>query len=285
MSSTNPPRVFTFPEAQTICLKAFNYVLNFAKGIHVWVPSAGFAQPITEFETLISKIQHATGPFLTQAEYDGYLKPLLDKIVLWRPEVANQLLKFWDAQIKVGKIATADTSKPQYNPMAKAINAIEEMAQASAIYLRATDKVVQYPKERLFLYALFHSHVLRTESIEYAIRKDFEALINQFNLQTQYDICEIFSVGSKIQNGPSSFSTDARAIRDAFGHFQYKITDVGTSWEIEFLTTRPGFVYNKKFTATEFLTLMENTDLLYKSILYLIWLYVGSAVVSNVFII
>src|SRR5579872_513324 len=281
-STSKSPRTFSFNEAQTICLKAFKYVLSFVKGIDAWVPSAGFAQPIANFETLMSKIQQTKGPFLTQTEYDVYIKPILDKIVTWRPAVANQLLKFWDAQNTVGKIAAGDPSKPQYNPMDKAIEAIEEMAEASKIYLRATDMVVKHPQERLFLYALFHSHILRTETVEYAIRKDFESIINQFNLQTKYDLYEIFSVESKVANRTGGFNTDARAIRDAFGHFQYKISNVGTSWEIEFLTTRPGFFYNKKFTANEFLTLMENTDLLYKSILYLIWLYVGSTVVSNV---
>lgn len=284
MTSPKTIRSFTHSQSQTICSTTFNYVLSFTQKIDRWIPSAGFTQPIIQLEELKVRIEKSTGPFLTIDERDQYIGPILDKIIAWKPEIRSQLLKFWEAQIDIGNTAVSDPRNPQYDPMTKANEAVREMTEASNIYLHATDMLRKNPTEKLFLYAIIYSHILRTETAEYAFRKDLEDLINQFGLQSKYDVNAIFSVQGKIQNRKGDFNTDARAMRDAFAHFQYEVNDVGNTWEIEFLDTRPGFYYNKKFTNTEFLTLMENTDLLYKSILHLIWMYVGSAVAANAFV-
>lgn len=246
------------------------------------LPQTGLTPAIIELQTLKKRIESSTVPFLTEKELKNYVTPILLKLLNWKPQLSTQFKNFWYAQLDIHDAAVANLQNPQYDPLELANKAKIKIAGANDIYLSVVDKFNQNPSEKTYLYAIFYAHILRTETAEYSFRKHLEDLLVRYGLDAKYDANEIFSVEKKVAKG-KEYRTDARAIRDALGHYQYTIDDVYGSWEIKFHNTDEGYNYNRIFGKTEFLRFMEDTDALYKTQLHLIWMYVGNLMASIAF--
>lgn len=111
--------------------------------------------------------------------------------------------------------------------------------------------------------ALLLVHMVRTETIEYALRKQLEEAVNKHDLQSKYDIENICSVQSKVKNH-AEWRTDVRAIRDATAHGRFKIYSLESEWGIEFDNKKEGYNFHKHFSREEFIRFFDLHTLLYK---------------------
>jgi len=128
---------------------------------------------------------------------------------------------------------------------------------------------------------LFYVHILRIESIEYSFVSDFKETLRKYGLEKNFDADEIFSVKKKVQKGwgknkktgrkQRKWRTDGRAIRDCLGHNLYDLDFTKKPWKIKFKGTKKGFEYKRSFNRDSFIRFMNDTDLLYRTSLMLLF--------------
>lgn len=104
------------------------------------------------------------------------------------------------------------------------------------------------------VYLLINQHLQMTEKIEYnLIHSISQTCVKQYNLE------DLFSITGKIKRGNKTV-TEARAIRDAFAHSHYIITE---HFDIEFQNITSGYNFKRKYTAEEFIQYAKKQQDLY----------------------
>jgi hypothetical protein len=111
--------------------------------------------------------------------------------------------------------------------------------------------------------SLLLAHVIRVETIEYAIREQLNEAIAKFRLKEKYDPAEMCSVEHKIKKG-NKWNSDVHALRDAIAHGRFKIIMAGNDWSIAFDNCEKGYNYHRTFTRIEFQQFSDTHSLLYE---------------------
>lgn len=274
---------FTFEESKLICRKALDYLIAFSSQINQGLGSDDFTKVIQELNSLNMKIHDLHEPTLPDEEFNAPFTRILQILINWNPIIQRQLQLFWHAQIEFGNESLDGNNSGPYDPLKLVNTNIDKINSVNDLYITCKNQYHKNPKEKTNLYALFYSHILKTETMEYSFRQDFDNLIQKFRLHIKYDSYDIFSVTGKIPKG-DKFRTDARAIRDSLAHYCYSINKTEHSWEIIFDNKEDGYDFQKTFLEDDFLLFLENTDLLYKSQLHLLWIFIANLVGSQAFV-
>lgn len=271
-----------FDKCQKLVERACDLVINYAKNIEKQYKITTFTQPIIELDTVKQRILKANNRFLTDAEIEGAIKPILLAFFSWNSKLSNQLTQFWKAQLDLANTAVGNTTNPTYDPLKLANQKLPEILKADEIYQKVVTSINSNPNEDSLIYAVFYNFITLVESAEYAFRQDFGDLLNLYGLDSKYDASEIFSVDGKVSMN-TKFRTDGRAVRDALGHFKFEIQNSGNNMVIKFKNNEKGYNFVKTFKKIEFLEFVQNTYLLYKTHSFLVWLFIASATMNSAF--
>jgi len=208
----------------------------------------------------------------------------VNKIISFRLDISSKLKEFWEAQIEIMDIS--EKKGIPYNPSKYAMNNKEQILSVNSIYTKSANRFAKNQSDEVLLYALFYSHILKIESIEYSFLSDFNETLKTFGLEKKYDAEEIFSVNGKVQRGweynkktkkkvKKLWRTDGRAVRDCLGHNLFELDFSKNPWKIKFSSSKKGYEYNQIFNKNSFITFMNNTDLIYRcSIMLLFTIFV-----------
>lgn len=234
---------------------------------------------ISDLQRLRYQIQNNTKDFSTNKIVE-ILNSIIKIIIGWNEKIENQLYLLWDAYTEITKIS--NQNKIPFRPAEKFEKMLNEILQAHLVYEDIILESKKMKSDKMNLYSLFYFHIVNTESLGKALFSQFNKLLKQFHLESNYDPFTIFSVTTKIPRW-SSYDTDIHAIRNALAHLNYEIIKEGNDWKIKFNQNSYGYNFNKLFTRTEFVKFLDDAYGLYESQLALIWVMTTLSILSKFF--
>lgn len=283
----------SFDEAKKLCKITFSRIIKFTRAADQLLGNSFFLDATNRIECLMEKIGSSSKPSFVNFEIDGMMKPMLDKLVSWRPHLIPKLEPFWKALVELVEQAdkqSTETNQITFDLLRELNKQSNRIDSAAGIYLFAEKEFLGNSDNNANLYCLFYAHILRTETAEYAYRKQFYKNLKKVNLDKKYDANEIFSASNKVSKAEKKnkqwvpgWTTDGRAIRDALTHYRYTITRNGSSLKIKFDNQEYGYDFHQSYTKEEFIKLMNDIDALYKTQLQLINLFYGVAIAKGHF--
>lgn len=268
-------------QAQEAAVTCLEILQRFMRELDRIYPSFNKGFAVVELGQLRLRVQRILRPLLFQSEVDIALHHVIDEIIHTKPAISSKLQTFWDAHIEMS--AMSASSSQLYDPMKYANENREKILRVDQRHFEVSRRFAQNRDDEVSLYALFYVFMLKIDVIEYSFLKQFKELLQDFNLQSKYDAEEIFSAISKIQKG-TTWNTDGRAVRDALGHNKFELEFSGGTWKIEFKNDERGYNFNKIFTKDEFTQFFNNTDMLHRSSLMLIFVIIASTIIKQHFV-
>jgi len=265
-------------QARDTTLNLFEIIIPFGKDLLKIKQTPTLQNAVKEMELIHRDVLNnipLKHPNVLDLQFSIFIK----QIIFFRPSISSNLQQFWDAQLKMMTIS--EKNGIPYNPSKYAMINKENILIVNSSYEKAANRFSKNRDDEVLLYALFYAHILRIESMEYSFLTDFYESLKKFRLSNKYDAEEIFSVKGKVQNGWNKnkitgkkkrlWKTDGRAIRDCLGHNLYELDFSKKPWSVKFNNLRKGFEYKKKFTRDSFVSFMNNTDLIYRSSLMMLF--------------
>lgn len=273
-------------QAKKLVLDLLDIVITYAEELSQLKPSYNMLNTIREMKSVEDDVKNNI-PLKFSIVVDAKFLLLTNQIINFRSSISWNLKQFWEAQIDMMEISA--TSKKHYEPTKQAMANKDKILEVNARYEKTAKRYAKNQNDEVLLYALFYNHILKTETIEHSLLKQFKETLVYFALSKNYDAERIFSVTDKIQKGWKKkkgkkikvWRTDARAIRDCLGHNLYKLNFQKDPWKVHFKSTRKGFEYDKIFTKNSFTKFMNDTDLLYRSSLMLLFHIVALTIIKQ----
>jgi hypothetical protein len=146
------------------------------------------------------------------------------------------------------------------------MNETDGLANTIILEARNTAPTILTPMSLLLI------HLIRTETIEHIIIRQFNNAVEQFGLAKKYDIFEMCSVTHKVQKG-KKWVTDVRALRDAIAHGHFYIDTAKKDWSISFENTECGYNFKKTFSRDEFERFFDANTLLHGIQIHLLMVF------------
>lgn len=246
-------------------------MLAFSDGLNKEISYVDLEPEISKITELKSGIQN-NEIIGSEDEILSYFNPLIVKIITWNPVIRKQLETFWKIQRDIIHQLFIKKNVTPYYPV-KELN--ERMKQSNTIYRNTIERIKENDKERVNLYALFFSHVARTEIIEEEIKKHLAENLELVGLDKRTDLNDIFYVSEKIPR-KNYMTTDVKAIRDSLSHLKFRIIESGNCWKIHFCNNEHGYNFDKTMTVKEFLKFTYDLEVLFKT------LFVLSVILSTI---
>lgn len=259
---------FTLDEARDAATHNLCALANFAENMHDQFFDKFPLEWAITLRTIEAKVRKASGPCLSYFEI-RQLWDFAQQLIKANPDLTLQLSQFWNLYDNVLKILGSTQSVPGYAPrkvidqLWPRIERAEKLAESIVLAAKRQVSNILSPA------ALLLVHLVRTETIADAMRRQLEDAIRVHGLQGKYDVEVICSVQSKVRKG-TKWKTDIRAIRDATAHGHFKIHSLGNHWEVEFDNNEKGYNFHKRFSRKEFTKLFDLHTLLYKFQLHLL---------------
>lgn len=259
---------FTFDEAKEIAIRNLSILASFAESMHDQLIGKVPLQLAIVLRTIEAKVRKASEPCLSDLEI-RQVWDFAQYLIQVNPELTLQLSQFWKLYDNVLKRLSSKLSGPGYALQ----NMIAQLRPRIEIADTLAESIVSAVKSNtsniLSPVALLLIHLVRTETIEYALRKQLKDAIETHDLQGKYDVEIICSVQGKVRKG-QEWRTDVRAIRDATAHGQFKIHSSKNDWEVQFDNDEDGYNFHKRFSRKEFTKFFDLHTFLYKFQLHLL---------------
>lgn len=258
---------FTFDEAKEVAVRNLSVLASFAESMHDQTIGKVPLEWAIVLRTIEAKVRKTSGPCLSDLE----IKQIWDfaqQLIQANPDLNLQLSQFWKLYDSVLKILGSKPSGPGYalqNMIAqlrRRIGTADTLAESIVLAVKSNTSNILSPVALLLI------HLVRTETIEYALRKQLRDAIETHGLQGEYDVEVICSVQDKVPKG-QQWRTDVRAIRDATAHGQFEIHSSGNDWEVQFDNDEEGYSFHKRFSRKEFTKFFDLHTVLYKFQLHL----------------
>jgi hypothetical protein len=259
---------YTFNEAKKAAIKMLSVLANFAESLHDRLLDKALLEWAIVLRTLEARIKKASGRCLSDSEIK-LVWGFGQELIRGNPDLTFQLSQFWNLYDEVLKMLRVTKSSPGYAPqgvinlLRSRINLADKLAENIVSAARSQISNVLSPA------ALLLVHIVRTETIEYALLKQLEDATKKHSLESKYDVKSICSVLSKVPKGPE-WRTDVRAIRDATAHGHFRIHLLKNDWAIDFDNNKDGYSFQKNFSRNEFTRFFDMHTLLYKLQLHLL---------------
>lgn len=259
---------FTLDEAKHAAVHHLSLLASFAESMHDQLFDRVPLEWAITLRTIEAKVRKTSGPCLSYFEI-RQVWDFAQQLIQANPDLTVKLSQFWKLYDDVLKILGSRRSFPGYAPQ----NVITQLRPRIEMADTLAESIVSAVKNNvsniLSPVALLLVHLVRTETIEYALRKQLEDAIQSHDLQGKYDAEFICSVQSKVRKG-TEWRTDVRAIRDATAHGQFKIHSSENDWEVEFDNSEEGYNFHKRFSRKEFTKFFDLHTVLYKFQLHLL---------------
>lgn len=259
---------YTFDKARKAAIGDLSVLANFAENLHNLSLNKALFQRVIELRTIEEKVRKASGRCLSDSEIEqvwGFGQQLIQ----FHPELTSKLSQFWNLWHDVFKKLHSTKSSPGYALRGMISQLRSRIERADALAESIVSMAQSQVSNILSPAALLLVHVFRTETIEYALRKQLKDAVKKHGLQSKYDVEAICSVQSKVRKG-GKWKTDVRAIRDAIAHGWFKINLLENDWAIEFDNDEEGYSFHKRFSRKEFTRFFDLHTLLYKLQLHLL---------------
>ena len=254
-------------------------LLGYFTEMGLYAPKRKFtiAHAITQLRSYEYGVKGSGFPKSQSNVLDKQFEQIMEEIIKFRPSISHQLSTFLNANFDMMSISEK-TSKT-YNPTKYAMENKDKILDVNARYFETVKRFRNRQNDRVLLYALFYAHILKTETIEYSFVTQFKDEIIRFGLDKRYNAEEIFSVLGKVKN-KKEWKTDGRAIRDCLGHNAYRLEFKNKTWNIYFKSN----IYEKKFSKAQFIAFMNDTDLLYRSSLMILFAIITITLIKQHFL-
>lgn len=259
---------YTFDEAKKVAIESLSILADFAENLHNWFPEKALFEWVVVLRTTEAKVSRASGPCLSKVEIEQVWQ-FGQELIQSNPDLKYQLSQFWNLFDDVVKKLRVTKGSPGYAPRAiigqlgPRIRQADDLAESIVSAAPSEVSTIVYPA------ALLLVHVVRTESIGFALEEQIKDATEKHGLQSKYDIEAISSVQSKVRKD-AKWRTDVRAIRDATAHGRFKIHLLKNDWAIEFNNNEKGYNFHKRFSRKEFTKFFDLHTLLYKLQLHLL---------------
>lgn len=259
---------FTLDEAKKAATYHLSMLASFMESMHDQLVSKVPLNWAITLRTIEAKVRKTSNPCLSHSEI-RQIWDLAQQLIQANPDITLQLSLFWDLYDDVLKILGSNRNVPGYAPQ-NVINQLRpRIKNADALAERIVSTVKNSVSDIRSPVALLLVHLVRTETIEYSLRKQLDDAIKRHGLQGKYDVEIICSVGNKVRKG-DEWRTDVRAIRDSTAHGQFEIHSSGDDWEIKFDNNEEGYNFHKRFSKKEFTKFFDLHTMLYKFQLHLL---------------
>lgn len=259
---------YTFDEAKEAAIANLSVLAKFAESLHGELLDETLLEWAITLRTIQTKIRKASGRCLSDYEVEqiwDFGQQLIESI----SDLNFQLSQLWNLCHDVFKKLRSMKRSPGYalrGEIDRARSRIESADMLTQkIVLAARSEISDVLSPAAFLLA----HIIRTETIEHALKKQLDDAVQKHGLQSKYDVEAICSVQSKVKKG-SKWRTDVRAIRDAVAHGHFEIRLLRNDWAIEFDNNEGGYSFHKSFSRKEFTKFFDLHTVLYKLQIHLL---------------
>jgi hypothetical protein len=251
----------TIEEAKNIALPRLSALVDIAENLDSAFPGKGFLNSAIRLSLIRAKLKGIPEPAIQNSEFND-LQQFATNLIEFDPNLKPKLRQWWDLYHDV--IDYLKESNEPYNFQGVINTLTQRMEQSDALSVSVTKEAKLIKSNFLFPASLLLVHVIRADSIEYAIREQLNDAITKFGLDGKFDVAEMCSVEHKVQKG-NKWNSDVHAIRDATAHGHFKINlAVDNEWSIEFNNNEKGYSYQKSFSRLEFQRFFNQHSLLYK---------------------
>lgn len=147
--------------------------------------------------------------------------------------------------------------KPEKEKQVRVNVSIEKASEALLTSSNIIDSLLENPGGTNVITSVLSALESRVEAHENLMKRMLNEARRSVNLN--YDIEELCSVRTKIQK-EDGWTTDVRAIRDAYSHGHYVINKNNGDYEIDFHNTERGYNFRTKFTRRDFFLFYRDYD-------------------------
>lgn len=259
---------YTFEEARKEATHSLSALAKFAENLHNKTFDQSLFQSAITLRTIEIKARNSSEPCLSDSEIKQ-VQSFGQQLIQFHPDIKSQLNQLWDLYHDVFRKLRSTKTSPGYALRGEISKLRRRIQRADVLAERIVSAVQSKVSNILSPAALLLVHIVRTETIEYAIVEQLSDAVKKHGLQSKYDIEAICSVQSKVKKG-SEWRTDVRAIRDATAHRWFKIRLSKNDWAMKFDNDEKGYTFHKQFSRKEFTRFFDLHTLLYKLQLHLL---------------
>jgi len=257
---------FSFDKAKSVATHHLLELARFMENMHNTLPSKVPLNWAIELQTLEMKVSQASSPCLH--EYDiRQIWDLAQQLIQANPDTTQQLTQFWNLYAEVFKILKSNPKNTGYAPRGIVIDNWTRIVNADSLAENLVLDVRNNPSSFAFPVALLLAHVVRAETVGFAIWKQLSDVAKKFGLKGKYDIELICSVQTTVvkynrRTKQNELTSDVKATRDSIAHGHFLIHKIADGYEIEFNNNE--YPFHKLFSKREFEKFFDLCTILYK---------------------
>jgi hypothetical protein len=259
----------TFEYAKKYTVMRLSRLVSLAESLDSQFPGKGFMDSAIKLNLLQLKLEKASERCITDTEFNEVQKFGL-QLISFEERFVQKLKDMWLLYYDIFLFMKKDM-KP-YDLQGIIHELVERINETDVI---ANQVILAARKQRLTILSpmsLLLIHLIRTETIEHIIIRQFNNAIEQFNLADKYDIFEMCSVTHKVQRG-KRWVTDVRALRDAVAHGHFHIETAKKDWLISFENKECGYSFKQTFSKDEFERFFDANSLLHGIQIHLLMVF------------
>ena len=199
------------------------------------------------------KVSQASSPCLNEIDIKQ-VHNLAIQLIHLNPDTERQLEQFWSLYAEVFTILQSHP-KTGYAPQSIIDDELDRIRNADKLSETLVLEAKTNRSTFAFTLALLLAHVVRAETIGYAIWKQLCDVIKHFEKMglTKFTLDDtelMCSVHETFYNGKKEVRSDVKTIRDSIAHGHFSIRTVGDSYAIEF--NNSNYQFHKVYSLKEF---------------------------------
>ncbi|MCW4023341.1 MAG: hypothetical protein NWF02_09305 [Candidatus Bathyarchaeota archaeon] len=219
-------------------------------------------------KTFKMRLNKASSPCLFNKDVQTIFE-LAQQLINVNPDIAHQLTLFWNLYDTAFAILKSNPKITEYSPSGIINDNLTRIKNADLLAEKLVSEVKSTPSTVAFPLAFLLAHVVRAETISYAIWKQLNDVVEKFEKLglKKYDVELICSVQNTVtkynkRTKRNELRSDVKAIRDsiAHGHFSFRKNTGG--YEIEF--DNGEYPFHRLFSKKDFEKFFDSYTLLYK---------------------
>jgi hypothetical protein len=256
---------FSFDEAKKVATHHLSALASFMENMHDTLHNKVPLDWAILLRTVEMKVSQASSPCLYEKD-EQLIVDLARQLIQANPDIAQQLTQFWNLYAEVFTILKSNPKITGYAPQGIINNNRARIENADLLAENLVSEVRNNPSTFAFPVAFLLAHVVRAETIGFAIWKQLSDIVEKFGL-TKYDIELICSVQNTVvkknkRTKQNELRSDVKAIRDSIAHGHFLIRKIADGYEIEF--NNDDYPFHKLFSKREFGKFFDLYTILYK---------------------
>jgi hypothetical protein len=249
----------TFEYAKKYTVMRLSRLASLAESLDSQFPGRGFIDSAIKLNLLQLKVEKASKRCITDTEFNEVQKFGL-QLISFDERLVQKLRDMWLLYYDVFSFMRKEM-KP-YDLQGIIHELVERINETDGIANNVILAARKQPHTILSPISLLLIHIIRTETIEHIMIRQFDNAVEKFSLAGKYDIMEMCSVTHKVQKG-NRWVTDVRALRDAIAHGHFHIETVNNDWSITFENIEFGYNFKKTYREKEFERFFDAHSMLY----------------------